>query len=282
MIVGSGAFTLPSSAATIAAPVGALGVPAFSSFDTLDNGDPVQVRTPSGRADLVSGGDTFVEVVVPAGTDLDAVRVTAGDRDVSDALVPGGPGLRGLMTGLPLGQSTITATLADDSGARLQVHNVAQSGPVFSGPLIEPWSCTNGSTSPDCAQKPAVAYFYKSTDPTKAGIPGRVASGPVQSGFQPCDPADPPSDVAMTTTDDGNTVPDIVRGGDRLQPARPVQDRRAVGPVAGRGAAQPYVGEPGLRRQARPRARNELSVAGPLVEEDELLRVARDTSRRPA
>lgn len=43
-----------------------------------------------------------------------------------------------------------------------------------------------------------ISYLYQSTDPTKTGL-------------QPYDPANPPSDVAMTTTDAGIRVPFIVR-----------------------------------------------------------------------
>ena len=171
-------------------------MPANSSFDPLDNGAPVQVRTLSGRADLVSGGDALVEVVVPEGTDLKTVKVTVGDRDVTAAFRAGGPGLRGLVTDLPLGASTITATLADGSGARLQVRNAPQGGPVFSGPLILPWTCNNDSELPDCSQAPTVAYHYKST-----------AGGSLQA----YDPANPPTDVATTTTDEGKEVPFVVR-----------------------------------------------------------------------
>lgn len=189
-----------------------LAVPAYSSFDPIDNGDPVQVRTLSGRADLVTGGDTFVEIVLPAGTDTDAVVVDVDGRDVSSSFVPAGPGLRGLVTGLPLGASTITATLPDGSGARLDVVNAPTGGPVFSGPLIEPWTCTNGSDEPDCSQEPTVNFFYQSTNPSLAGtVPISVAGNSVLSGLDPYDPANPPDDVATTTTDDGNEVPFIVR-----------------------------------------------------------------------
>ncbi|MCA1710289.1 MAG: DUF6351 family protein [Actinobacteria bacterium] len=197
LLAGAGAFAL-AAPATAATPAGSFGIPAYSSFDPMDNGDPVQVRTLSGRADLVSGGDALVEVSLPRGTNLKTVRVTVGGRDVSSAFKPGGPGLRGLVTGLPLGKSTITATLPDRSGARLAVTNAPQGGPVFSGPLIQPWTCGNTSKSADCSQPPVITYFYKSTNPTK-------------SGLQSYDPKNPPSDVATTKTDEGNTVPFIVR-----------------------------------------------------------------------
>ncbi|HUF33705.1 MAG TPA: DUF6351 family protein, partial [Acidimicrobiales bacterium] len=140
-----------------------MAVPAYSSFDPIDNGDAVQVRTLSSRADLVSGGDAFVEIVVPAGSDLTAVVVDVDGVDVSSSFVAAGPGLRGLVRVLPVGSSVITATLSDGSGARLDVVNAAQGGPVFSGPLIEPWTCTNGSEEPDCSQDPTVNFYYRST-----------------------------------------------------------------------------------------------------------------------
>ena len=210
LVAGVAPASATSSAAP-ATPAPPLAVPAYSSFDRFDNGDPVQVRTLSSRADLVSGGDTFVEVVIPTGTDPAAVRVTVGDRDVSDAFAAGGPGVRGLVTGLPLGESTITAVLPDGSGATLVVRNAPQGGPVFSGPLIEPWTCTNGSDRPDCATEPTVAFYYRSSDPARSGGPGRTFAGAVAPGLLPYDPANPPSDVATTTTDEGHEVPFIVR-----------------------------------------------------------------------
>src|SRR5687767_8251562 len=111
-LVTAGAMTSPLPAAA-AGPSGALGVPAYSSFKTLDTGAPVQVRTLSSRADLVTGGNTFVEVVVPRGTDVSKVQITAAGRNVTRSFRAGGPGLRGLVTGLPLGRSAIKATLPD-------------------------------------------------------------------------------------------------------------------------------------------------------------------------
>lgn len=192
-------LTSLSSARAQTAPAGfegPLGVPAQSSFDPLDNGDPLQVRALSGRADLVSGGDAFVEIAVPTGVTRSQVKVAVGDRDVTGSFRPGGPGFRGLITGLPLGPSTITASLTDGTVATLDIKNASQSGPVFSGPLITPWTCSNGSKSPDCAQAPTVTYLYKSTN------------SPNLQGYNP---SDPPANVATTTTDEGKTVPFIVR-----------------------------------------------------------------------
>jgi hypothetical protein len=201
----------PPSAAQSVRFAGPLGVPAQSSFDPLDNGDPVQVRTLSGRADLVSGGDALVEIAVPAGTDLETVVVTRDGNDITDGFRAGGPGLRGLVTGLPVGTSDLVATVPGTGTARLAITNAPQSGPVFSGPLIEPWTCRNGSDQADCSQEPEVRYWYRSTDPARGPLPGRSPTGPTRSGLHPYDPQNPPDDVATTTTDDGHEVPFIVR-----------------------------------------------------------------------
>jgi hypothetical protein len=69
---------------------------------------------------------------------------------------------------------------------------------VFSGPQLEPWGCQPGAVNQQCDQAPTFKFLYMSTNPTKPG-------------FQPYDPASPPSDVAQTTTDQGVKVPFIVR-----------------------------------------------------------------------
>ena len=198
VLAGAGAVTLPSSAAAPAAPAGPLAVPAYSSFDTLGTSAPVQLRALSTRADLVTGGDVLVEVVLPKGTPRSKVMVLAGTRDVTAAFRTAGPGLRGLVTRLPGGRSTLKATVAGVGSATLPVSNVGLQAASFSGPLIEPWSCTNGATRRDCSQNATVAYLYKSTNPAR-------------NGLQPFDPASPPTDVATTTTDEGKTVPFVVR-----------------------------------------------------------------------
>ncbi|MCW2606928.1 MAG: N-acetylmuramoyl-L-alanine amidase [Frankiales bacterium] len=211
LLAGAGAVALPSSAATPTAHAGPLAVPAYSSFDALDTGAPVQLRALSTRADLVTGGDVLVEVVVPKGTDVRGVKVLAGTRDVTGSFRKAGPGLRGLVTRLPGGKSTLKATVPGVGSATLPVTNVLLQAPSFSGPLIQPWTCNNGATRADCSKNATITYVYKSTDPSKAGVPGRVASDPVQTSFQPYDPAAPADDVATTTTDEGKTVPFIVR-----------------------------------------------------------------------
>ena len=136
------------------------------------------------RADLVSGGDVLVRVS-PGAT----VRANGRAQVVHGTL--------SLVTGLRIGRNVVEA-----SGLRLVVTNHPQGGPVFSGPQIQPWTCTteaNGlgrATDAQCDAKPTYQWFYKSA---------------VTQQFTPYDPASPAPDVAMTTTDRGLTVPYVVR-----------------------------------------------------------------------
>ena len=74
----------------------------------------VEIRVLSNRADLISGGDALLDVVLPAGTDRSAVTMTLNGDDVSGAFAPSGDGtLRGLVTGLKSGDNRFTAQYAN-------------------------------------------------------------------------------------------------------------------------------------------------------------------------
>lgn len=159
----------------------------------------VAIDVLSTRADLVSGGDALVEVTVPDGADPSALTVQVDGRDVTGVFAVREDGrYLGVLEGLALGDNVVVARLPDGRGARLTVTNHPIGGPVFSGPHIEPWSCAEGAQDEDCNREPTYDFFYRSSDPTRRGL-------------QPYDPEDPPDDVAETTTDEGKTVPFIVR-----------------------------------------------------------------------
>ncbi len=170
----------------------------------------VVIEVVSGRGDLVSGGDALLRLTAPDGASVEDLTVTDDGRDVTEAFRTQDDGTAlGLVAGLDLGDNVVQAELPDGRGARITLTNAPQGGPVFSGPLIEPWSCTNGSDQPDCSQEPTVSYWYR---PASAG--DTAVSTPIGGGIgtlQEYDPANPPSDVAMVTTDEGNEVPFIVR-----------------------------------------------------------------------
>jgi LPXTG-motif cell wall-anchored protein len=175
----------------LAVPLAAAVLPVLPSA-AAPAGD-VRIEVLSGRGDLVTGGDALLRVVLPAGTSAEGLRVTDDGRDVTAAF---SGGLDGLVTGLALGTNVVTAQLPDGRGARITLTNAPIGGPVMSGPQIEPWTCAGEVEDAKCNREPTVVFHYKST------------SG---GGLRAYDPANPPTDVATTTTDEGNEVPFIVR-----------------------------------------------------------------------
>ena len=160
---------------------------------------PIQIRTLSNRADLISDGQALVQIKLPKGARAKGLAVTLGARDVSDAFKRRTSGrIEGVVDGLKLGANEVVATAPGARGASLTITNHPNGGPVFSGPQVQPWRCQDGAIDAPCNQPAQYTYLYESTDPTKAGL-------------QPYDPQNPPSDVARTTTDEGMDVPFIVR-----------------------------------------------------------------------
>ena len=155
-----------------------------------------RIEVVSNRADLISGGDALVRV-----TGAHDFRADLNGHDVTSAFGTTG---EGLVTGLRDGRNRLTVRAPGQKPEFLDITNHPIGGPVFSGEQIQPWLCTTadeGLGDPidkQCNAPTKIEFFYKSTDPTK-------------SGFQPYDPKSPPSDVAETTTDQGKTVPYVVR-----------------------------------------------------------------------
>ena len=182
----------------------ALGlIAAVASFALLVGGGDASARGSSptisvlsGRADLVSGGDALISIrgLRSAGR----LSVEAGGKDQTSAFKRGRHGTAvGLIRGLPRGRSSVIVR-AGRRGAKLRVTNHPIGGPVFSGPQLQPWKCQPTAVDAQCNQPPAFRYLYRSSNPAKPG-------------FLAYDPANPPADVAPTTTDEGVTVPFIVR-----------------------------------------------------------------------
>jgi hypothetical protein len=171
----------------------------------------VQIKVLSTRADLVSGGEALVQVVLPGHTRAAGVKVRLGRRDVSNQFAPRPNGkFEGLVTGLSIGSNTLTATLRDGYGARLKIVNHPIGGPIFSGPQIQPWLCQTGAKDKQCDEPPTFAYYYL---PAGDSAGGSCAAGNCTSSFVSYDPSSPPptSAIATTTTTQGVTVPFIIR-----------------------------------------------------------------------
>jgi hypothetical protein len=167
-----------------------------ASAHTYKRGGGLTISVLSGRPDLVSGGDALVSI-----SGLHSSRglsVEAGGREQASAFKLGAGGTAvGLIRDLPLGPSTVIARTRHRA-ARLRVTNHPIGGPLFSGPQLQPWKCQATAVDAQCNQPPTYSYLYRSSNPAKPG-------------FQAYDPAHPPTDVATTTTDQGVTVPFIVR-----------------------------------------------------------------------
>jgi Tannase-like family of unknown function (DUF6351) len=165
----------------------------------------MQIKVLSNRADLITDGDALVQVVLPTGVSPSSVKVDVGGRDVTSSFAVRSDGrYLGRVEDLAVGPNVLTAKLSNGHGARITITNYPKGGPTFSGEQIQPWLCTTSSNGlgpaqdAQCNAPTTYQYFYRSTDPTKTSL-------------QPYDPANPPLDVATTTTDQGKTVPYIIR-----------------------------------------------------------------------
>jgi hypothetical protein len=151
----------------------------------------------SNRADVISAGDALVAVKLPAGVSASAVTVTLDGVNVTDQFaMRENERFEGRLTGLDIGPNVLKATADGAKAGTLTITNHPNGGPVFSGPQVQPWVCQDGATDAQCNQPPTYTWFYKSTG---------------GDGLSAYDPQNPPSDVATTTTDQGKTVPFIVR-----------------------------------------------------------------------
>jgi hypothetical protein len=217
-----------------------LAAPTLASADP-----PFEIQILSSAPDQVSDGDALVRVDFP---DVDIPAKAAlllNGVDVTSALspVPGEGTLQGVVSGFTLGDNVLTLKPNPNASsvlAQLAVRNHSQQGPIFSGPQQQPFVCTTARVglgqpivdnqasigipvaleasdgsypsdsrgyptplativgwSKDCAAVRHVEYLYRTTG----------------GSWEPlADPTGPlPSDVAVATTLDGQTVPFIVR-----------------------------------------------------------------------
>lgn len=158
----------------------------------------VGIAVLSNRPDLVSANDALIEIILPAEADIASLRVDVDGRDATSAFTRRKNGrIMGLLTDLALGRNALSARLIGEAPQRIEIVNHPNGGPVFAGPPVQPWVCQPTAVDQVCNQPAEYRFFYRSTNATK--------------DWQPYDVEHPPSDVAMTTTDAGVTVPFIVR-----------------------------------------------------------------------
>jgi len=202
--------------ALVAATFLATGLAASSSAAPAANA--LQINVLSNRADLISGGDALVEVVLPKGTNASNVKVNLGRRDITRSFASrsrlkgagGGKRFLGLVKGLALGRNLLRARLGDGTATEMTITNHPIGGPVFSGPQIQPWACAAGARDKQCNRPPIYTFVYKPALSLDCfWLLGNING----CDYQSYDPNNPPSpeSIAQTTTDQGVTVPYIVR-----------------------------------------------------------------------
>ena len=157
---------------------------------------PLKIQVLSNRADLISAGDALVAISHAKGVKPADISVKLGGRDITEAFAQRENGrFEGLVTGLELGGNKLRALLPDGRGAQITITNHPNGGPVFSGPQIQPWKCQATAKDAQCNEPVKYEFQYMS----QAG------------SWQSYDPSNPPSDVQTTTTDQGKTVPFVIR-----------------------------------------------------------------------
>ncbi len=178
--------------------------PTGDAAATADSG-VIAIETVSNRADLISGGNALIRIILPRGLNLSDITITANRRDVTDNFSPESPShALGLIEGFDPGPIAVKAAAVDGRSAQLTIVNHPKGGPVFSGPQITPWLCTtveNGLGQPlddQCNADTQIAWLYQ-------------PEGEEEGAYQEYDPDNPPDDVAQTTTEVGHTVPYIIR-----------------------------------------------------------------------
>jgi hypothetical protein len=200
----------------------------------------------SNRADMISGGDALVEIVLPPGATAGTLHVTVGPpgkpemaTDMSDRFAARADGrLIGLINGLAEGANVLSADLGTGHGVFLKITNHTIGGPIFSGPHVTPFVCAtpdglpgadglparfsglSGTASTDglCNIATESRLFYRTSgacnplvNPDPVPFPTPPAPPPAGACFKRYDPASPPADLATTTTDAGVKMPYIVR-----------------------------------------------------------------------
>src|SRR5256886_16262482 len=129
-------MALPMAAAVLISPAGAREKPRAAGQGAL------AVRVVSSPPRLVSGGAARGKGAVPGGVAPADVTVELNGSDVTAAFGPdpeGNQQLEGVLTGLPLGESTLAARVprlgrARPSRAKLAIVNHPITGPQFSRP----------------------------------------------------------------------------------------------------------------------------------------------------
>ena len=241
----------------------ALAVPELSTAPTTTaETGPLAIRVLSNRADLISGGDALVQIVMPERRRCSG----SGRRSTSTAV-----------TSAPLRLARRTAATSDSSTASPSGRT---SSPPSSARTAADHDHEPSDRRPDLRRPAGAAVVLHDGTRTGSGRrptrsatrrrPSPTSTAPPSRGqFSAYDPASPPLDLATTTTDQGVTVPYIVRV-ERGTMDRGIYD---IAVLSTRAGPAPQALEPQARpaRSARARRRTTSSRTPTTVLDDNAL-----------
>lgn len=230
--------TAPRSGMAMAAVLATL----LTACGSSGNGSapPIEILSLSNRADMISDGNAYIEIVLPKGSSASALKVALNGADVTPQFALRANGrILGRVEGLRAGVNSLTATGADGARARLDITNHDRGAPIFAGPHTEPWICatSNGKqatvsvpgtglsatvttrvsgldTDPVdalCNTKTQYTYYYMpKSRQGSACTPGATGTTPCHQAYDPAQrPAD--AEIADFTNDRGDTVKHLLR-----------------------------------------------------------------------
>ena len=202
--------------------------------------DDLQLKTLSNRADLISSGDAYLEVVLPANASASDLKVDVNGIDASASFALRDSGrILGVVSGLSEGPNIVTAKLVSaGKGSKLLITNHGQGGPLFAGAKLQPWVCATPTPKQVTVAVPGTnlsgtvtthssglqaepvdvacntpvnyTYYYQPVGTSATNCTSIVGGTPC---FIKYDPAKRPQDaqIADFTNDRGDTVKALVR-----------------------------------------------------------------------
>ena len=144
-----------------------LAAVSFSADAASPRRPALSISVLSGRADLVTGGSALVAINLPTRSDAHHVHVTLGRSNVTKDSRSAPTAASRAGDRRPRGGSVLQAMLPNGWATQIKLINHPIGGPVFSGPQLEPWTCSRAQST-SSAIGAEFKYEYMSTDPSKA------------------------------------------------------------------------------------------------------------------
>ena len=208
-------------------------VPTAGAIEVSPDQAVITLEALSTKPWLVSGGDVLVEVSVQLGTAIDRVSLSLNNEDVTTRfLAVSSQSKQALLSGLPEGESVLTATLsAENESTSLRLSNYPISGPIISGPHEQPYYCQTEefeliggemlgeAQDANCSVPTRIDYVYWSNELEDFAVLPEFATPLTGNVISPESPVESEEeerefsfeDVGTLTLQSGQTIPFIVR-----------------------------------------------------------------------